>query len=134
MRSCGCVALMLCLCAAVGRAEEPKNSDPKSAVKAFAQALADGNTDVAEKLFDGDDASKALIKPMAAIAPSFKKLSKAALTKFGDEAKPLFSKSPGEKLAEKIDAAETHIDGSEAVVIRSGSNKDDPIRLRNTAS
>jgi hypothetical protein len=111
-------------------AEPQVNSDPKSTAKAFAQALVAGDADAAKKLFTGTDPSQQLIEPMAAVAPAFKALSQAATTKYGEEAKRLFTKSPSDKLLEKIETGEVVVDGNEAIVIRAGSSKEDPIRLR----
>lgn len=124
------LAAMLTVCAARPIVAQEKDSDPKSAARAFAQALIEGDADEAKTYFDGDDDSKQLIEPMAAASIAYKKAAEAAVTKFGEEARTVYGKDRNSIFLQKIENSEEVFDGDDKAMLDRRRVKGDPIRLR----
>jgi hypothetical protein len=95
-------AMVVIACtAAYARADDKENI--KSVAKTFAKAMQDGDTATAKKHVLTDEKSEKFLNVMGELSSSKKKLTDAAVAKFGEEGKAIVSQGPGLANATKMD-------------------------------
>ncbi len=104
-------------------------SSPKSAIKTFVQALANGDVALAKASAIADDSQAQLIELMAKMTGSMKTLTDAATAKFGEEGETISGqKMKMEDNLKQIDDAKIEINGDEATII--SQDQKAPVTLR----
>jgi len=104
-------------------------SSPKAAVKTFVQALANGNVDLAKSAAITNAQQAQLLELMTQMTGSMKKLTDAAVAKFGEAGETISGQKMkmGENL-KQIDDSEVKIDGDNATILP--TNQKEPVKLK----
>lgn len=106
-------------------------STPKSAARAFTEALDKGDAPLARAAAITDERNAAFIDVMAEFVQETRKLNEAAIARFGDSGKAVAGKEPEKDLTKYFDEAEITESGDSATITR----KDEPkkaLTLRRT--
>src|SRR5579872_718079 len=93
-------------------------ADIRASGKAFARALTSGDAATAKKHAITDETTAKLLDVMVQVSVANKKLTDAAVAKFGDEGKTVFS-PPGtspQEIEKRMENAKIHVNGDTAIV------------------
>jgi hypothetical protein len=104
-------------------------STPKAAVKTFVQALANGNVEMAKAAAITDEQQANMLELMTTMTGSMKKLTDAAVAKFGEAGETISGQKMkmGENL-KQIDESEVKIEGDVATIMPKDQKQ--PVKLK----
>lgn len=104
-------------------------SSPKSAIKTFVQALANGDVEMAKAAAISNDSQGQMIELMAKMTGGMKKLTDAATAKFGEAGEEITGqKMKMEDNLKQIDDAKIEVKGDEATII--SQDQKSPVTLK----
>jgi hypothetical protein len=123
---------MICLGATAGAATTQPAADystPKAAARSFVQALADGDTAAAEKAVIASPEQMKNVDLLATMAGSMKKLTDAAVAKFGEAGQSIAGQHARlEENLKQIDEAQVQVNDDVATL--SSEDQKRPVTLR----
>ncbi len=114
------VVLMLLAALSIGCGKEADQSSPEATVRSFFEAMQDGDGDRAAACIHGDDSTRDFFRAMANVTSAVNDLERAVKAEWGEEAWSQFDAADMaiglEEEMEKLDEAESRIDGDRAYV------------------